>query len=142
MGNYPNAVQMTGTVTISASGTGEIVPAKSNSPFQDLSVTVLPEDDSSEYSVVLYQDGEVLDSHTYTSTSDRVVAHMTFPGMIFPANIGTNAIPAFYNADKSNYLGLPLTLVITNLADTQRSFFVYSAFAQWDAPVFAKLTQS
>jgi len=107
MGNYPNAVQSAGTLTVSASGTGEMIPARSNSPFRHLSVTVLPEDDSSEYSVVLYQDGEILDSHSYASTTDRVVAHMSFPNLIFPA-----------------------------------TFLVYSAFAQWDAPVFYKLTQT
>jgi len=142
MGNYPNAVQSAGTLTVSASGTGEMIPARSNSPFRHLSVTVLPEDDSSEYSVVLYQDGEILDSHSYASTTDRVVAHMSFPNLIFPANVGTNAIPAFYNASKSNPTGLPLNLIITNLADTDRTFLVYSAFAQWDAPVFYKLTQT
>jgi hypothetical protein len=141
MSNYPVGVQATGTVTVGASGTAELIPAQSNSPFTDLSISVIPIEAASPYTVILYQDGEVLEEHTEASAADRVVTHMSFPNMIFPANVGTDAVTRFFSAGKFAPEGMPITLEITNLSATAKVFGVYASYAEFDSPRFRKLTQ-
>ena len=142
MSNHPVGVQATGTMTVGASGTAEMIPAQSNSPFTDLSISVIPMEAASPYTVTLYQDGEILETHTYASVTDNVVAHMAFPRLIWPANVGTNTVSKFFNAGKFAPEGMPITLEITNLSGTSKVFGIYSAYAEFDAPRFLVLTQS
>jgi hypothetical protein len=92
-------VQMVGTITVGPSGsvddTGTIIPARSCAPFKNLSISIVPLDKSSSYFVYVYHDSELIESHDFR-TAACVVCHMSYPNIIFPANVGTNTIPQFY----------------------------------------------
>jgi hypothetical protein len=137
-------VQQVGTVTVTASGFGDIQPARSNEPFTNLTIIVKPmEADkySCRYKVDVYHFGELAETHTYSTVGDAVVAHMMFPALMFPANVGTNAIPAFYDPDRADFGGIPILVRITNLESRTHVYEVYGVFEQFDSCRFGKIEQ-
>ena len=140
MGNFPNAVQAVSTLTVEASGTASIAPAKSNSPFMNLSISIIPmTDPNSPYTVDVYHDGELVESHSFPSTSERSICHLSYPDFLFPANVGTNAIPKFFDPNRYNAPGFPISVRITNGNTEQRSFYIYCTYLEFDAPRFRKI---
>jgi len=134
MGTFTKGVQLVSTVTVGASGgsnTALVNLVRSNTPFRNLSLTVIPLEDPSPYSVDVYHDGELEEGHSFTATTDRVVCHMYFKGFMFPANTGTNAIPKFVYPDKKDFAGVGMLMRITNLSGNTRVFQVYSVFEQF-----------
>lgn len=144
MSNYPVAVQAVTTITVGASGSAEqqvAVPlVQSNCPFSDLTITVRPLEDSAPYRVDSYQDGEVVETHNYPDTTNKVVAHLSYPGVIFPANLGTNSIPKYYGANKSAPAGLSIYIAITNMSSETRSFEVYATYLTYQTAQYRKVT--
>lgn len=138
----PVGVQAVGTVTVAGSGTELVYPARSNSPFKNLVLQVKPLERSlsTRYVVTLYMDGEVVEEHSYTSTTDNAICNMAFPTM-FPANIGTESIPQFYDPDRQHFTGSPIIVQIENLETEQRTFEVYALFEAFDHCRFAKIVQ-
>jgi hypothetical protein len=137
-------VQMTGTLTVGASGgadnTGTIIPAKSCAPFKNLAISVVPLEKSASYYVYVYHDGELEESHNFTATT-KTICHMSFPNFIYPANIGTHAIPEFYADSEKDYYGIPIRLQIVNYRMESATFYIYSTFEEFDAPRFYSLSQ-
>ena len=136
--------QLVGTVTVSASGFGDIQPALSNSPFKNLTIIIKPADAdkySCRYRVDVYHFGELAESHSYGDVGDAVVAHMMYPDLLFPANIGTNAITCHYDPDRADFGGIPILVRITNLESTTHVYEVYGVFEQFDSFRFGKLSQ-
>ena len=132
-------VQGVATVSVTASGGVTLNPARSNSPFKNLSFTIVPEDASAPYEVDVYNAGELVEHHAFSSVTDTIVCHMSYPNKIFPANIGTNVIPKFQDPSKSNPVGVSITVVITNLHSGPRTFVLYSTYEEYDSPRFIKL---
>jgi hypothetical protein len=136
--------QLVGTVTVGASGFGDIQPALSNSPFKNLTIIVKPMDAakySCRYKVDVYHFGELAETHTYATVGDAVVAHMMWPDLMFPANVGTNAIPAHYDPDRADFGGIPVLVRITNMESTVHVYEVYGVFEQFDSFRFGKIRQ-
>jgi hypothetical protein len=140
----PQAIQGAGTVTLGASGgadtIGYIQPARSNEAFRDLTITIVPLEDPSPYKVEVYHDGELVETHTFSEATDRVVCHLSFPNKIFPANIGTNAISKYFQSDRKNFYGVPIRIMIENLMGSRASFIVY-ATAETLTTQFYEITQ-
>ena len=132
-------VQGVATVSVTASGSVTLSPARSNSPFKNLGFTIIPEDALAPYEVDVYNAGELVEHHAFSSLSDTVVCHMSYPDKIFPANIGTNAIPKFADPSNANPVGVSITVVITNLYASPRTFVLYSTYEEYDSPRFVKL---
>ena len=132
-------VQGVSTVSLSASGIETIVPARSNAPFKNLSFTIVPEAGVTPYSVSVYNAGQLVEQHTFGDTADNVICHLSYPDKIFPANVGTDAIPRFFDAGLSNPIGVSITVTITNLHSSKRTFVLYSLYEEYDAPRFIKL---
>jgi hypothetical protein len=140
MADNRNGVQLVGTVTATTSGS--IQPFQSNVPIKNLTIIVKPIEDNSPYQVDVRFFGNLEETHTYATASDEVIAMMTFPNLMFPANVGTNAISAHYDADRSDYGGLPILITIANLtANTTRVFEVYAIFEAFEAASFGVITQ-
>lgn len=143
-------VEMVGTITVGPSGfvpeidqfgdTGTIVPARSTAPFKNLAITIIPVEKTTQYTVSVYHDGELEETHTFPSAG-TVVCHMSFPNLIFPANVGTNTIPKFYADSLKDYYGVPIRVSITNLGQSSATFIVYSTFEEFDHVRFASITQ-
>lgn len=136
--------QLVGTVTCTASGFGDIQPALSNEPFKNLNIIVKPMNSSKyscRYRVDVYHFGELAETHTYNTLGDSVIAHMMFPTLMFPANVGTNAIPAHYDPNRADFGGIPILVRITNLEGETRVFEVYGVFEQFDSCRFGKISQ-
>lgn len=136
------AVQMSSTITVSASGTAEdtatFYPAVSCAPFSDLGISVVPLGPC-RYKVEVFHNGELQESHTFPSALNKYVCHMSFAGMIFPANIGTNAIPKYFGNSRTNFPGISMAVIITNLSGTRETFFVYTTFLEYDHCRFAQI---
>lgn len=132
-------VQGVSTLTLEASGSTFVSPAKSNAPFKNLSFTIIPQESIVTYEVDVYNDGELLESHAYDSAADRVVCHMSYPNKIFPANVGTNAIPKFFDPDREDPDGVSIRIKITNTTGARRTFEVYSTYEEYSAPRFINL---
>ena len=141
MTTHLNAVQAVGTVTVGASGNTEIFPASSNAPFTDLAISIIPIETISPYTVTVYHDGEVVETHAYPDEDDRVVCHMSYPNLIFPANVGTNAIPKFFTPNRMDYPGVPISVVIASGSATQLVFLVYATYMECVSPRFRVITQ-
>jgi len=142
MAGHTSAVQLVGTVTVGASGTTSIYPAKSNSPFRNLSIVIVPMEQDSPYDVAVYHNGEIEESHSYPDAASRVICEMSFTSFLFPANVGTNAIPKFFDSNRSNYPGLGIRVALVNRAAVQRSYYVYAIFEEFgDHCRFGKITQ-
>jgi len=139
MNNNVVGVQSVGTVTLAASGIGAVVPG-SNVPFTDLGISVIPVQVDAAYTVTVYHDGEIVETHTYPDTDDKVVCHMAYPNLIFPANIGTDSIPKYYADDRDAPPGVPIRVAIENLAAEQHVFRVYATFVEFATARFAVLT--
>ena len=140
----PQAFQGAGTVTVGASGgadaIGYIQPARSNEAFRDLTITIVPLEDPSPYTVEVYHDGELVETHTFPDASDRVVCHLSFPNKIFPANEGTRTISKYFQSDRKNFYGVPIRIMLQNLMGSPASFLVY-ATAETLATRFYEITQ-
>ena len=144
MHGLPIGMQAVGTVTVGASGGNDsvsIAPVRSNTPFRDLGISIIPIESVAPYTVEVYHDGELEEQHTYPDASDRVVCHMAFPNLIFPANIGSDAVPVFYNNNRFSAPGVPIRVVIENRSAAARTFMVYCTYAAYDAPQFLIITQ-
>jgi hypothetical protein len=144
MSNYPIAVQAFSTITVGASGSADqqvsTAIISSNCPFSDVTLTVRPLENSAPYRVDVYQDGEVVETHSYPDASNRVVAHLTYPGVIFPANLGTSSIPKYFGAARSSPSGLSFFIEITNLSSEQRTFEVYATYLTYQTAQYRKVT--
>ena len=142
---YPTVgAQFVGTVTATASGVGFIQPALSNSPFKNLNIIVKPMQADKlgcRYKVDVYHFGELAETHTFNTVGDAVVCHMHLPNLIFPANVGTNVVPAHFDPNRNDFGGLPVLVRITNLESTIRVYEVYGVFEQFDSFRFGKITQ-
>lgn len=136
--------ELVGTVTVGASGTGDIQPAMSNTPFTNLTVIIKPMDaaqKSCAYTVQVYHFGELAESHTFPTVNDAVVCHMMWPDLMFPANIGTNVTPAFYDPNRKDFGGIPVLVRIISREATVRVFQVYGIFQQFDSCRFGEIEQ-
>lgn len=140
------AVQSYSTITAEASGSGNetvVVPIiKSNVPFTDVTIVVRPLESPSPYSVSVYMDGEIVETHTFPSVTGKMVAHLSYPDSNFPANIGTNAIPKYHGADKSAPAGLSFYVSVSNMDSAQRVFEVYAVYQAFELCRFAKVTDT
>ena len=141
MSYLPVVNQMVGTVTCGVSGIGSIIPARSNTPFKDLSISVKPIEDNTRYTATVFLFGEVEETHTYNVATDRVIAHFMFPNTYFPANIGTDVIPIFFNPDRRDFGGLPVLVQIQSREADRRTFEVYAMFENYSNCNFGVLTQ-
>lgn len=133
------AVQIASTITITASGDSTFYPARSNAPFTQLAISILPIEACS-YKVEVYHDAELEETHTFPTAGNKYVCHMAFPNIIFPANIGTNAIPKYFGNSNKNYPGIPIAVRITSYAAVRTAFLVYCTFEEYDHCRFAELT--
>lgn len=144
MSTFTKGIQLVSTVTVGASGganTAWTGLVKSNTPFRNLSLTVVPLEDPSPYKVEVLHDGELEEDHTFSS-SDRIICHMSFKDFMFPANTGTNAIPKYVTPDGKDYPGLGMRVRITNLSGSTRVFKVYAVFEQFgDNAAFGEISQ-
>lgn len=134
-------VELVGTVTVGASGTASIIVARSNVPFKNLTVSTRPVQADTRYQYEVFLNGELAESHTYPDADDRVVAHSMWPNMIWPANIGTPAIPKFFDPNREDHIGFPVVIRITSSEADQRVFEIYSCYEEFDTPRFGVLTQ-
>jgi len=135
-------VELVGTVTVEASGTASIIVAKSNVPFKNLTVSTRPVQSDTKYTYEVFVNGELSESHDYPDDDDRVVAHSMWPHLVWPANIGTNSIPKFFDPDKEDHIGFPVVVRITSAEAERRVFEIYSCYEEFDAPRFGKLKQT
>jgi hypothetical protein len=137
-------VQMVGTITVGASGgadnTGTIIPARSNVPFKNLNISVVPLSKTASYYVYVFHDGELEEQHNFVSAS-KVICHMAFPDFIFPANHGTHAIPKYYADSEKDYYGVPIRLQIVNYASFPATFYIYSVYEEFEHCRFASISQ-
>jgi len=139
--NYPIVNQVVSTVTTSASGTASVIPVRSNTPFTDLTLIVRPLEAIVTYQVDVYFNGELSESHNYPDGADRVVAHMNYPNVWFPANVGVDTIPKYFDPNRSVYIGLPVQITITNNSSGNRSFEVMALFKGYNNCVFVYTNQ-
>lgn len=133
-------VFIAGTITVAASGTELIYPVKSNEPFKNLSLTVKPVELSARYTVTVLFDGEVAEQHSFP-TGSKMICHMNFPLQIFPPNVGTDVIPAFFNASQMDPQGISIAIQIRNQESTQQVFLVYACFEEFDTCRFKHIVQ-
>lgn len=143
------AVQVACTLTLTASGgdpntptltdSAEFNPAISNAPFSDLAISVVPIN-TGNYMVEVFHDGELEETHTFPTATNKYVCHMSFPNVIFPANLGTNTIPKYFGDSRKDFPGVPITLKITNLSSERETFNVYATFLEYDHCRFARIT--
>jgi hypothetical protein len=134
--------QFVGTVTVTASGYGTIEPVKSNVPFTNLTIIIKPLDIDSQYKVDVYHFGQLAETHNYPAANDSVIAYMMFPSLIFPANVGTHSIPAFFDPSRQDFGGVPVVVQITNHEASTRVFEVYAIMEQFEGCRFGKITQT
>ena len=134
-------VQLVGTITIAASGVVSLIPVLSNSPFKNLSLTLIPAEQDSPYKVDVYANGELLESHVEANANDRVITFMNYPDHIWPANIGTDAIPAFVDPAKQDPSGVAIRVTIENYATVQKTFLLYALFEAFDHCRFGIIRQ-
>jgi len=138
------AVQVACTLTVGASGdkslgsTATLYPAMSTEPFTNLGISIVPLSAAS-YKVEVFHDGELEETHTFPTNTNKYVCHMAFPNIIFPANIGTNAIPKYFGNSRKDFPGIPIAVKITNYSSTRETFFTYCTFVEYDHCRFAEL---
>lgn len=137
------AVQVVSTITVAASGdpgsTATFYPARSNAPFTMLGVSIVPID-AAAYKVEMFHDGELEETHTFPTATNKYVCHMVFPNIIFPANVGTNAIPKYFGNSRKDFPGIPIAVKVYNYTSTRETFLVYCTFEEYDHCRFAELT--
>ena len=126
---HPTGVQGVTTVTVGASATASVAPALSNAPFKNLAIIIVPQNSDVNYTVDVYLNGQLSESHTYP-IENNVIAHMYYPTM-FPANVGTNAIPKYFADGKKDFTGLPVTVQLENLDSATRVFQIYFVFEEF-----------
>lgn len=124
-------VEVTSTITVSASGTELCYPIESNSAILNPCIQVHPEENNTPYTVNLFIGGRLSETHTYTAAQDAI-CDMTYPDSIFPANVGTETIPKFFQDSDKDYPGFTFVLQITNNSNTTRTFKVYGMFEEYD----------
>ena len=133
-------VQNVSTLTLGATGgadaVGSVYAVRANAPFKNLSISVRPFDDPSPYQVDVYFDGELEETHNYTT--DKNVCMMNFRTYLFPANYSTNTIPKLI---AGNYPGIPILVQISNFLATTKTFEVYAIYEMYEAPQYAILPQ-
>lgn len=138
MSGSVSGVFLASTVTLTASGTHLLSKGFSNGPFKNLSLTVKPVEANTHYTVTVYFDGEVEETHTYP-TDTSTICHMNFPNMVFPPNAGVNAIPVFFENGRFNPEGVGIAIAIQSLEPDRRSFLIYACFEDFDNCRFGKI---
>lgn len=139
------AVQVACTFTVNASGdpnlgsTATFYPAISNAPFTNLGISIVP-NNAASYKVEVFHDGELEETHTFPTNTNKYVCHMSFPNIIFPANIGTNAIPKYFGNSRRDFPGIPIAVKITNYSTSRETFLAYCTFVEYDHCRFAELS--
>lgn len=138
-------IYMVSTVTLGPSGldrSSALISGTglSGEPFKNLSLTVKPTSNATNYRVDVYFDGEIEESHTYPDPADQgTICHMNFPEMIFAPNCGTNVTPAFVANKKFVIDEVGVSFLITNLSGGNQSFYVSVCFEEFDAHRKGKL---
>jgi len=130
---FPVVHQLVGTASVTASGSTTIAMAKSNCPFDDLTMIVKPIEDNSPYTVDVYLYGRLMETHTYPTPTGEVNAWMLYPDMLFPANVGVGTIPQYFDPSRKEFLGFPVSIVITNLDSVPHAYEVYSLYKTYQA---------
>lgn len=140
--NYTVGLQAVGTITTGASGTENVSPVRSNGPFKNLNIVVKPISSLNvRYEIDVYMYGELYESHSYPDVNGKVVAFLDYP-IMFPANAGTDAIPKYFDPVRQDYIGVPISISITNLEATEQVFEVYALYESFeDNCRFVKVTQ-
>lgn len=133
-------VQNVSTLTLGATGgadaVGSVYAVRASAPFKNLSISVRPFDDPSPFKVDVYFDGELEESHDYTS--DRYICMMNFRSHMFPANYSTNTIPKLIGTHAP---GIQISVRISNYLSTTKTFEVYAIYEMYEAPQYAVLPQ-
>jgi len=133
-------VQNISTLTLGATGgadaVGSVYAVRASAPFKNLSISVRPVEDPSPYKVDVYFDGELEETHTYTT--DKTVCMMNFRQHLLPANYSTNTIPKLIGTHAP---GIPILVQISNYLSTTKTFEVYAIYEMYEAPQYAVLPQ-
>ena len=131
-------VQNVSTLTLGATGgadaVGSVYAVRASAPFKNLSITVRPFDDPSPFKVDVFFDGELEDSHTYTT--DKYICCMNFREFLFPANYSTNTIPKLSGR---HFPGIPILVQISNYLSAVKTFEVYAVYEMYEAPQYGVL---
>lgn len=138
----PVGVFLANTVTIEASGYAWVSGGFSTEPFENLTITIKPLDHTTNYTVDVYHDGELEESHDYPDppSSASVIAHMMYPNMIFPPNMNTGNLPVFFDPSRENPAGVGISIRLYNSSSTRKTFYVYVCFKEYDDNRAGKLT--
>jgi hypothetical protein len=82
------------------------------------------------YTVTVYHDGEVYETHTYNVVGTRTVAEMQVENFIYPLNLGVESQRAFIQASRV-YSGIPILVEIENLDTTTSSYEIYACYEMY-----------
>jgi hypothetical protein len=150
MSMYTSGHWQVGTLEVAASGgVSNIQPLLADNVFKNPSITVVPLGSfaSYRYTVSVYIDGTLEETHTYSALGTRHVAHMQFPNKVFPPNIGNETKPGLQwpggiisGALVPELAGFSMNL--TNSEGSIRSYAVYSTFEAWNATATKRLNFS
>lgn len=138
------AKQAVGTVTVGASGTAagtvDLYVVRDNVPIEDPTIIIVPES-AGPYTASLYFAEQIAYTQTFTSLTDLPVLNHRFPGL-FPANMGNNAIPRYFDPDRNpNYIGESIRVRLVNSTGSTRVFYVYGIWKSHEGAAFYPLTQ-
>lgn len=124
------AVQGCSFLTVEPGETGQCMPVLSNGAFKNLSIIVKPQQDPSLYTVTVYHDGEIAETHTYNTPGTRTVAEMQMENFIFPLNNGINTVRAFVGSRL--FSGIPIVVAIENLDATIANYEIYACYEMYE----------
>ena len=89
-------------------------------------------EDNAQYIVTVIFDDEIEEQHTLPDRTGKTIVYMNFPDMIFPPNVGTNVIPAFFQANGFDPAGTGIVVRIQNLLPIRATFLIYGCFEEYD----------
>lgn len=132
---YVNGQYQIGVLTIAPSGSQTVSPLLCDSVFRNISITVAPMESfvDNRHSISLYIDGELSETHDYTTAGTKNITHMDYFHKLFPPNVNNPGIPAFFAAGKFDPGLNGFSVTITNLEDTARSYLMYSTFEAFES---------
>lgn len=135
------AKQRVGTITVSASGgTATCYPVKDNVPIEDPNLLIIPES-AGRYKISVYFAEELAYEETFSYATDKPVLNHIFEGL-FPANIGNETIPRYFDPDRNpNYIGESIKVILTNNETTRAVFYVYATWKSHEGAAFDKYSQ-
>jgi len=126
LGNGADVRQVVKTVTLGASGYSTVELVKENTPFDHLSISIVPLDEvSSGYDVDVYFGEQVFESKSYSEASGVTVALLSYPDHIFPATIGSSTNSHTLGKD---YEGVKIQVKITSTESIKSVFRVYACY--------------